>query len=186
MTQPDGVGPAPLDDDIARLRAVEPTDLERTRRWRNDPSVWARTLGTRLPVTEAMERAWFESLATRNDRVVFAIDDVSSGMHVGITMLHEIDHWSRSAKFGIFLGDADRRGRGVGTAATRLVLGYAWGALGLGRVWLEVTASNLVARRTYERLGFVEEGLLRAHVFVGGGFEDVVVMGLLLDPGRRA
>ena len=46
---------------------------------------------------------------------------------------------------------------------------------------LEVLATNRSAIRLYECLGFVREGLLRAHVHVPGGLRDadVVVYGLL-------
>ena len=47
------------------------------------------------------------------------------------------------------------------------------------RLWLEVRVSNTEARATYERLGFVADGVRRGYYPAGGGRrEDAVVMHL--------
>ena len=66
--------------------------------------------------------------------------------------LEDIDHNFLRAEFGIFLGQ--RRGTGIGTDATRLVLDWAFTMLGLHNVMLESYAFNEPAMRAYERAGF--------------------------------
>jgi ribosomal-protein-alanine N-acetyltransferase len=57
------------------------------------------------------------------------------------------------------------------TAATR--------ERGLGAIWLEVRASNASARRLYQSLGYVEQGVRRAYYPAGHSLrEDAVLMSL--------
>jgi RimJ/RimL family protein N-acetyltransferase len=77
------------------------------------------------------------------------------------------------------IGDETRRGRGIGTEATKLALAYAFETLNLERIELRVIDTNTQARDLYRRLGFVEEGRLRRAAFDEGAAVDVIVMGLL-------
>jgi RimJ/RimL family protein N-acetyltransferase len=58
----------------------------------------------------------------------------------------------------------ERRGQGLGTETTRLVLDWAFTMLGLHNVDLRVFAWNKQAIHCYEKAGFRHAGLLR-----GGG-----------------
>jgi RimJ/RimL family protein N-acetyltransferase len=51
-------------------------------------------------------------------------------------------------------------------------------------VWLHVYEDNPRGLRSYQKLGFREEGRLRQHAFHGGRYWDVITMGLLRDEWR--
>lgn len=69
------------------------------------------------------------------------------------------------------------RGRGVGSALMRGL--EAWARrTGVRKLQLHVRAGNRGAIALYERLGYVREGVLRAQVADGAGFEDEWVMAL--------
>jgi len=59
------------------------------------------------------------------------------------------------------------------------MVNYAFGILGMHRVWLHVYAYNQRAIRAYEKAGFVREGVLREDRYHNGRFFDTIVMGLL-------
>jgi RimJ/RimL family protein N-acetyltransferase len=46
-------------------------------------------------------------------------------------------------------------------------------------VWLEVHSANERAMRAYRSCGFVEEGRMREHVWLGGRYVDNVIMGVM-------
>jgi RimJ/RimL family protein N-acetyltransferase len=81
---------------------------------------------------------------------------------------------------------AEGRGRGLGTEATRLIVGYGFDQLGLHRIELEVYAFNPRARRAYEKVGFVAEGVLRDALWWDGEWVDAVVMSMLETDPRPA
>ena len=49
----------------------------------------------------------------------------------------------------------------------------------MNKIYLHVFKANIKALRLYNKLGFIEEGILRRHIFKNGDFKDVVVMSIL-------
>lgn len=61
--------------------------------------------------------------------------------------------------FRIALNDPAVVGQGYGTEATRAVVEYGFDTVRLHRISLGVYAFNALARRVYEKCGFVHEGI---------------------------
>jgi RimJ/RimL family protein N-acetyltransferase len=110
---------------------------------------------------------------------MFAIREREGDRLVGSCQLLGLDARHRSAELQIRIGEPDARGRGLGTEAVALLLRHAFADLDLHRVSLHVFASNAAALATYERCGFVREGVLREAAMLDGRRDDVVVMGVL-------
>jgi RimJ/RimL family protein N-acetyltransferase len=55
------------------------------------------------------------------------------------------------------IGEAALHGRGLGTAAGRLVCRIAFEQMGILRLYLSVTPTNTAAIRSYNKLGFLED-----------------------------
>jgi RimJ/RimL family protein N-acetyltransferase len=104
--------------------------------------------------------------------------DKARGGCVGEAVLNEWEPGNRSCSFRIALGPAGR-GLGLGTEATRLILGYGFERLGMHRISLEVFSFNPRARRVYEKAGFRAEGVLRESLRYGGQWIDATVMSIL-------
>jgi RimJ/RimL family protein N-acetyltransferase len=74
------------------------------------------------------------------------------------------------------------RGRGIGGALMEATLAGARNR-GMTRVELTVRVDNERAKRLYERVGFVVEGLCRDHMRVDGKYYDSYLMAILLTNG---
>ena len=98
---------------------------------------------------------------------------------IGEVRLDRVDLNDRRASLAIGIYDPRGLGRGFGTEAIRLVLGFAFGKLKLHRISVRVLAYNHRAIRAYEKCGFVVEGREREAAFVNGEWHDDVIMGLL-------
>lgn len=164
-----------------RLRPIRRSDAAVSIGWRNDAAIRDAALGYPFPVTDEMERGWYDqALADQGGRrASFAIEVADLETPVGFTHIYEINWPNRAAGFGIVVGDPQVHGRGIGTQATQLTVRYAFDTLNLDRIELKVSAPNAAARHIYTKLGFVEEGVLRRAAYVSGKAIDVVVMGLL-------
>jgi RimJ/RimL family protein N-acetyltransferase len=135
----------------------------------------------RRPASPAEEKLAGEWYATRNDtddRLDLAIVDRASGACVGEAVLNQWDPGSQSCNFRILIGPAGQN-RGLGTEATRLIVGYGFEQLGLHRISLEVYDFNPRARRAYEKAGFRPEGVLRESLRYGDEWIDATVMSIL-------
>ena len=76
-------------------------------------------------------------------------------------------------------------GRGYGTDAMRVIVGYGFREMGLHRIQLSVAPFNPAGIRAYEKAGFVEEGRQRESVLHDGRWYDEVLMSIL-DHERAA
>ena len=147
-------------------------------RWVNSEGV-RYGLGTISMATPESEEKWVDDViekgAERPPKVAeFTIYDRSDSAPVGTVGLFKIEHEHGSAEFGILLGE--RRGQGLGTEASRLVLRWAFETLGLRNVLLQVLAWNVEAQRAYERAGFRRVGVRRDAAMSRGAHVDVVLM----------
>ena len=133
-------------------------------------------------VTRETEEKWIdEQVAKGAERppvtVNFTIYDRSDDAPIGTAGLFDISYVHSNAEFGIAIGD--RRGRGLGTEATRLTVQWAFRTLGLRNVMLGALAWNEGALRAYERAGFRRIGVRRAAEMSRGERADVVYMDIV-------
>ena len=82
--------------------------------------------------------------------------------------------------------DRDHIGKGWGTDVRRTLLAFGFGTLGLERVWLTVNADNDRAIRSYEKVGFQREGVMRRSFRVRGQLTDSLLMSILRDEWEAA
>ena len=134
------------------------------------------------PLTAAEAAAWYRRLAAEPLGWAIALD----GRCIGSARLHSLVAHDRRARYAIGLFAPESWGRGYGSEATRLVLGHAFGPLGLHRVDLRVLASNRRAIACYEKCGFRREGLERESALVDGAWQDDVIMSILEHEWRSA
>jgi ribosomal-protein-serine acetyltransferase len=108
----------------------------------------------------------------------YLVEDAVSGRLLGITSLHRIDPYRRSAGLGYWI----RRsawGSGIATEAAEAVLTRAFHMGDLHRVEAHVALANRASQRVIEKLGFVREGVARELEFVDGRYLDHIQYGLL-------
>jgi ribosomal-protein-serine acetyltransferase len=94
---------------------------------------------------------------------------------------HYLHRPTRRTEIGYWLGKA-YTGQGIMTRATRKLVDYAFSELGLNRVEIRCATGNHKSRTIPERLGFIQEGILRQ---VGWRADnlllDLVVYGMLAN-----
>jgi RimJ/RimL family protein N-acetyltransferase len=147
---------------------------------------WMNNLGTMrtldlppYPMTMEKEQDWYDSQSRAESDVSFTIYESETLRPIGNTGLHEVDYRNRTASFGIIIGEPECRGKGYGTETTRLMLDYAFTALGLHNVMLIVFEFNAAGIKAYQRAGFKEFGRRRECRLVGGKLWDEIQMDCL-------
>ncbi|WFR94128.1 GNAT family N-acetyltransferase [Rhizobium tumorigenes] len=100
--------------------------------------------------------------------------------HVQLALDHR-NGVGRPARVGIAPED---RGRGFGLSMLSAVVAHAFAVEGMERLELNVYTFNSAAIRTYEKLGFVHEGVRRSCARVGDERWDMAMMGLLKSEYR--
>lgn len=121
------------------------------------------------------EEDWYQGVAkTDRDIAYFTIYELPSMRPVGGVDLHSIDRVNRTAELGIMIGEADARGKGLGTEAVRLMCDFGFHALGLHSIMLLTFAWNIAGQKAYTKAGFREFGRRRqARWFMGKYWDDI-------------
>jgi len=176
--------PAPVflfEGDLVALGPFDRSHIDLWFRWINNVDA-TRTLG-RIGVFSREEEERFYETATSGaaSAVSFTIFERSSSLPIGTTQLREINHQFGTATFGILIGDPAFWNRGFGTEATRLVLDFAFNALGLHNVLLQVYGNNPRGQRAYEKAGFHVIGRRRQSFRLGQVRYDAIMMDAVAD-----
>ena len=157
------------------LFTADDPDTDRIVAWRNSDAVRKNFIYQALFTRESHEN-WIRTHVETGDVVQMIICDLANDKPLGSVYIRDIDRHHNKAEYGIFIGEADARGRGVGTAAAKLMLRYCFEEEQLHRVYLRALSENGQAIRSYEKAGFRREGLLRDDVCIEGDYRDIVWM----------
>lgn len=106
------------------------------------------------------------------------VEIAATGAWAGQVSLHHFDAQNRRCDIGYAL-KREHWGHGYIAEALATVLRFGFDTLELNRVEADIDPRNLASRRAVERVGFVEEGLLRERWLVGDEVCDTVLYGLL-------
>ncbi len=157
------------------LRPMTHDDTDLIVEWRNSEEV-RRNFIYQEPFTREGHENWIATMIETGNAVQMMICGLEGDRPVGSVYIRDIDRRHKKAEYGIFIGEASARGRGLGTAAAELMLAYCFRTEKLHRVYLRALASNIPAIRSYEKAGFVREGYLKDDVCIDGKYRDIVWM----------
>ena len=166
------------------LRLMTYDDTDRIVAWRNSDAVRKNFIYQALFTRQSHEN-WIRNHVETGDVVQMIICSIEEDKPLGSVYIRDIDRQHNKAEYGIFIGEAKARGRGVGTAAAKLMLRYCFEEEGLHRVYLRALSENIQAIRSYEKAGFCREGLLRDDVCIDGGYRDIVWMAAVNSASDR-
>ncbi|MGK5443960.1 GNAT family N-acetyltransferase [Micromonospora sp. URMC 105] len=178
MTAPDFATKPTLAGDLVTLRPFVDDDVATFRSALADPELARLTGSPPDEIDEERLRSWYGSRNAQTDRLDLAVVENATGACVGEVVLNDWDPHHANCNFRTLLVAAGQN-RGLGTEAVRLVVGHGFDRLGLHRISLEVFAFNPRARRVYEKVGFIAEGVLRQVLRDGDGWVDATVMSIL-------
>ena len=181
---PEHLAPTLIRHDGVGIGPLLPEDASSAFLWTNDIESNALDLPYK-PVDGVSFSNWLASFQGDPSRVLFIIRVANRGEAVGTLMLSGIHPVNRCADLGIRIGREKDRGRGIGAAACRLALTYAWEHLNLARVQLRVQAENPRAVGAYMRAGFALEGRHPKAAFVAGAWHTMLTMAALNPNGAE-
>lgn len=169
-----------LEGKLVTLRITDPErDYVFYNTWMKDTQ-FARLLDAD-PITcwpKKMTKEWLEKhMDDFLQFTIFLTEDAEKP--IGFVGLDAINWISGDSWVGIGIGERDYWGKGYGTDAMQVILRYAFCQLNLHRVSLSVFDYNPRAIRSYEKAGFVREGVEPQFLEREGKRWDIILMGIL-------
>ncbi len=128
---------------------------------------------------EAAEYAgWWDQAWDQGSAYYFAVTDEATGRYLGSCGLCPVEREHATAGLGFWVRTSDT-GRGVATAAARLVAEAGFEHLGLNRIELLIAVQNAASIRVAEKLGAAYEGTLRKRLVLPAGPTDMAMYALV-------
>jgi RimJ/RimL family protein N-acetyltransferase len=138
-----------LNSDKVTLKAVEESDLESLRNWRNNPSL-RKYFREHKEITKTDQQNWYKK--TLSDKNQY--------------------------NFSLFAEDKLIGQCGYGSDALRTLIKYGFNDLNLNKIWCEVYKNN-EALDVYKHIGFKYEGTLRDNYYNEGQYWDSDILSML-------
>lgn len=160
-----------------RLRDVKEEDLDLILTWRNSERI-RRNMYSDHIITKEEHVRWFHALKenTRSVYLVFEINDRPCGM----VYFLDIDYKSKKCFWGFYLSE-ENFPKGTGYIMGSLGVEFAFKNLGMRKICGEVFSFNYKSINFHKKLGFIQEGYFKKHVFKNGNYEDVVFLSLFKE-----
>jgi RimJ/RimL family protein N-acetyltransferase len=133
------------------------------------------------PFTEVVAENWIKRAEEEFDSQKgyhFGIFERNTGKLTGYITLRELEREHSQVEFSFWIAKPEW-GKGYATEACRAVVDFGFQSLGINRIYAFHMVRNPASGRVLEKLGFVEEGLLRECVIKWDKFEDVVIRAML-------
>jgi ribosomal-protein-serine acetyltransferase len=135
---------------------------------------------------------WLDSSTDIHDTARFigrsleqALDDngltlgiVSNGSLAGVVGEHYLDSLNRRTELGYWL-NAGHQGQGIVTRSVARLADYAFAEQNCHRIIIQCAVGNIKSRAIPERLGFIQEGVLREAEWLYDHYVDLAIYSML-------
>ncbi len=133
------------------------------------------TTGDCAAFVSACDEKW-----KRGESHSFVIYDVRDGTFLGSAGLNQINQTHRVANLGYWVRSS-QAGRGIGTAAVRLVARFGLQELHFNRLDIIIPVGNRSSQRVAQKAGAKQEGILRNRLVIQGKSHDAVVYSMVAE-----
>ncbi|MCY3690737.1 MAG: GNAT family protein [Chloroflexota bacterium] len=163
-----------------QIRSLQLSDAPALAKYGNNRAIW-RNLWDRHPYPYGIQDAeeWIQFAMGQEPETIFAIASQTEAIGC-IGLLPQDDVARISAEVGYWLGEPFWN-RGVATGALQALTEYAFGELGLIRLYATVMEWNPASARVLEKAGYQYEGLLRKSVIKDGKILDQWLYAIVRD-----
>jgi RimJ/RimL family protein N-acetyltransferase len=162
------------------LRAVESTDLELLRDWRNIPD-FRINFREHRELNLENQKKWFDRLSTSPNDYMFVILDKKTYEPIGACGLLYTNWIIRSADFSFYIGkDNLYIDNKYSEDAANVLIKFGFDDLNLNKIWMELYEYDLKKLHFFQKeFNFKIDGKLRSNAFANGKYWDSFIISLL-------
>ena len=161
-----------------RLRSFNQSDAAFIAELKNDSKGVRAFAGSPFPGNLDSEKEWIGNMYPKGlpANVYLALEEIGSGAFAGYCVARNINYISKNAEVGIILSE-NVRGKGYFKEVSYIFYHYLFSQLNLHKLYSFVIKGNFVLKPDKE-IGFVEEGLVKEHLWQDGEYKDLVFVSL--------
>ena len=168
-----------LENEMLRLRALEPEDLDVFYKWENDSTLWS--WGCTLAPYSRYELRQYILSATdiyESKQLRFVVELKQEMKAIGMIDLYDFEPLHKRAAVGILI-DKEYHNKGLAGDALTILCRYSFSFLKLHQLYAFIPVNNESGKRLFLRYGFEEKGILQDWLQTSDGYEDVLIVSLI-------
>lgn len=162
-----------IDGEQIYFRPITVEDTDMVLRWRNGEKV-VQNFIYREPISKEAHLSWLENKVNTGLVQQFIICDKKTDNPLGSIYLQNYDEKESSVEEGIFLGEPEAFGRGIGVEATGLLVDYVFSTMPCETITARVLGYNTASRNMFEKSGFVQSAFYKKKYEFDGKQADLV------------
>ena len=174
--------------DKVQLRAREPRDAEVIPLYEHsadERSGWMiMPPRSRMATRKAIEESAEKRPGPQALELDLAIARREDDLMVGGINVNEVDQTNGTFAYGVGIG-REHKGNGYAAEAVLLVLRFMFDERRFQKCEARVYDYNSASVSLHRKLGFVEEGRLRRHLFLAGEYHDELMFGMTAEEFRQ-
>lgn len=144
--------------------------------WLNDREVNAYLVTKKTTIAELKD--YIREKNKSQNCVFLGIFYKKNGSHIGNIKLEPIEFDKKTAILGIMIGNKEYWGRGIGSEAIKLLVGWAFNCLKLKKIEAGVLPANSASLKAFQKAGFSIERVEKKSIENEGRMEDKIIMGI--------
>ena len=169
-----------LENDLIKLRALEPEDLDALYKWENDAELWRYgatiTPYSKFALKEYIVESRFDIFHSKQLRLMIVWKE--SNEPIGTIDLYDFDPMNLRAGIGILIDTACRK-KQIGLQTLELIKEYAFDFLLLKQLYAYIPKQNEISLKLFSKSGYQNTACLKEWIKTSNGFDDIYVMQLI-------
>ena len=164
-----------------RLELIHENHFDQLKQYAFEEDLWQ--FSTIKVSNEADFKKYFNQalrMTKQTSQRAYVVYDLLQKKYVGMTRLYAFDSKNKSTKLGFTWYAKAAQGSGINAHCKFLILQQAFENLGIERVELNADSRNVRSLAAMKKIGCMQEGILRQHVYLPDGYKrDTVIFSVL-------
>lgn len=166
-----------------KLKTLNIAHADEITEWKSDRELSELILSDFSKTSKDESEKWISKNTSDPNQRLFGLI-INESELIGIGRLMFIDFTAKTCELGIYIGNKNHRGLGLGKSFLNLLVSHAFINLGLRKINLKVREDNFNAVSLYEKLGFINEGKFNEHFVSNEKFKNNNILLMALFNGR--
>jgi diamine N-acetyltransferase len=171
-----------IQNNIIKLRSLEPEDLDFLFKVENNPSFWE-VSSTQTPFSKYILKKYLENshqdiYEAKQLRLV--IVNIKDDKTIGFIDLFDFNPQHKRAGIGILI-TKEFQNKGYANATLKLFIDYVFNHLNLHQIYANIVSDNKFSIQLFENLLFRKIGLKKEWILSDGRYKDVILYQLISD-----
>ena len=162
------------------LTAVEKSDLQQLKEWRNNLD-FRKNFREYREINDEMQNIWFNKFVIEDkNTIMFSIRDAANNELLGCCGLCYINWVNRNADLSFYIGKDNLYADDIyAKDAVNVLINYGFNELGLNKIWTEIYEFDSKKINFLQNYGFKKDGQLRENYFYDGKWWDSFIFSIL-------